>query len=83
MQSLRHSFARISSSRALRLVVALAALASTACAHQHVAPYQRTRLAHPTMVTAGMSSIMDSHVRAIQEGAMGGEGGGSSGCGCN
>jgi glutaminase len=83
MHTLRHSFARFSSSRVVRLAVALAALASTACVHEHVAPYQRTRLAHPTMVTAGMSSVMDSHVRAIQEGATGGEGGGSSGCGCN
>jgi hypothetical protein len=83
MHLLRTSFARLSSSRALSLAVAVAALALSACAHQHVAPYQRTRLAHPSMVTAGMSTPMDSHVRGIQEGATGGEGGGSSGCGCN
>lgn len=83
MQLLRTSFARFASSRAAQLAALLSTLALSACAHQHVAPYQRSRLAHPTMVTAGMSSGMDSHVRAIQEGATGGEGGGSSGCGCN
>jgi hypothetical protein len=83
MHLLRPLFVRLSSSRSLQLAVAVSALALSACAHEHVAPYQRTRLAHPSMVTAGVSGPMDGHVRAIQEGATGGEGGGSSGCGCN
>lgn len=83
MQLLRSLTARFSSSRALGVAIAVSALALSACAHEHVAPYQRTRLAHPSMVTADMAGPMEGHVRAIHEGAMGGEGGGSSGCGCN
>lgn len=48
-----------------------------------VAAYQRERLAHPTMSPTFGESDALTHVRAVQEGAIGGELGASSGCGCN
>jgi hypothetical protein len=48
----------------------------------HVAPYERGRLAHPTM-TQAMESSAAEHVHAVQEGAAGGGAVGASGCGCN
>ena len=48
-----------------------------------VAPYQRTRLAHPTMTQSDPSGPGESHVRAVQEGAIGGSLEASGGCGCN
>jgi len=49
----------------------------------HVAPYQRGRLAHPTMVAQENTGAAESHVHAVQEGAVGGGGAAESGCGCN
>ena len=49
----------------------------------HVAPYQRERLAHPTMQLGEMSNAAEAHVNAVHEGATGGAVGASSGCGCN
>jgi hypothetical protein len=49
---------------------------------QHVLPYQRGRLAHPTMVE-DFSSLGAAHMVAIHEGAMGGGSAGEAGCGCN
>ena len=57
------------------------ALLLTACTH--VAPYERGKLAHPTMgdeVSAGPAA---EHVYAVHEGATGGGAVGESGCGCN
>ena len=48
-----------------------------------VAPYERAKLAHPTMVAADMAGFGESHLRAISEGATGGSAGTGSGCGCN
>jgi len=48
-----------------------------------VAPYERGMLAHPTMTADEISIGLDSHVRAVSEGAAGGLGGGGGGCGCN
>lgn len=48
-----------------------------------VAPYQRTRLAHPSMTQSDPSGPGESHVRAVQEGAIGGNLEASGGCGCN
>jgi hypothetical protein len=62
------------------LVLALAALATSACTH--VAPYDRGRLAHPTMTQAVGSAAAD-HLHAVQEGAAGGGSVAESGCGCN
>ncbi|MFO0566024.1 MAG: DUF4266 domain-containing protein [Polyangiaceae bacterium] len=60
-------------------VVAVAA--SAGCAS--VAAYQRERLADPTMNPSHGQSDALAHVRAVQEGALGGELGAASGCGCN
>jgi len=68
--------------RALALVAMLTALgAATGCAN--VAPYERGKLAHPTMVAGEMGGAGAAHLRAISEGAVGGSGGTGSGCGCN
>ncbi|MDI1434835.1 MULTISPECIES: DUF4266 domain-containing protein [Polyangium] len=69
--------------RALLVVLVLGGglLASTGCAP--VAPYERGKLAHPTMTAADMAGFGESHLRAITEGAVGGSGGTGSGCGCN
>ena len=63
-----------------RVLLLLAAIGLSAC--QHVAPYQRARLAHPTMVD-GFSSVGAAHMVAIHEGAAGGGSAGEAGCGCN
>ena len=66
----------------LTLAIASMALgAGTGCAP--VAPYERGKLAHPTMTAADMAGFGESHLRAITEGAVGGSGGTGSGCGCN
>jgi hypothetical protein len=56
-------------------------LSLASCAR--VAPYERGKLAHPTMVTADVAGPAESHVRAIHEGAAGGVLGAGGGCGCN
>ena len=61
-------------------VVAVLALANVACSH--VAPYERGKLAHPTM-TDEYDGPASGHVHAVQEGATGGGALGESGCGCN
>ena len=63
------------------LVAATALAMSTGCTT--VAPYERGKLAHPTMVASDMTGFGESHLRAIHEGATGGSGGTGSGCGCN
>ena len=61
-------------------LVGLVALLSSACTH--VAPYDRGRLAHPTM-TQSVESAAAAHLHAVQEGAAGGGAVAESGCGCN
>lgn len=61
----------------------LASIAASASACTHVAAYQRGRLAHPTMTTQALLGSGEAHVYAVTEGAIGGTGGASSGCGCN
>ena len=56
-------------------------LLATGCTH--VAPYQRGRLAHPTMTVDDPVSPGEAHVHAVQEGATGGGSAAESGCGCN
>ena len=63
-----------------RIVLGLALTASSACTH--VAPYQRGKLAHPTM-TMEPSGPGADHMHAIHEGASGGGGAAEGGCGCN
>ena len=54
---------------------------STGCAQ--VAPYERAKLAHPTMAASDVAGPGEEHLRAITEGAIGGSTGAGSGCGCN
>jgi len=65
----------------LALVAASLLVFATGCVK--VAPYERGMLAHPTMTPEEISIGLDSHVRAVSEGAAGGLGGGGGGCGCN
>ncbi len=67
----------------LVLVLVAAAALATATGCTAVAPYERGKLAHPTMVAGDMTGFGESHLRAIHEGATGGSGGTGSGCGCN
>ena len=60
----------------------LLVLASLGAGCTHVAPYQRGRLAHPTM-TQATESAAAGHLHAVQEGAAGGGAVAESGCGCN
>ncbi len=57
------------------------ALCGFGCAS--VKPYERARLAHPTMAPDSATSPAQDHVLAVQEGAAGGKVGAASGCGCN
>lgn len=52
-----------------------------ACAN--VPPYERGKLAHPSMTTSDIVSASEEHVRAVQEGAVGGGASAGGGCGCN
>ncbi len=64
------------------LVVLAVLMAGILGACQHVSPYQRARLAHPSM-TEDFSSPGAGHMTAIHEGSVGGGGAGEAGCGCN
>ena len=63
----------------------IATLFVLACcgACQHVAPYQRERLAARGMQEAQYAGPAELHMRAIQEGASGGQLEAATGCGCN
>lgn len=67
----------------IKLAFAVALLAVTA-ACTHVAPYERGKLAHPTMGDEGVAAgPAAEHVYAVHEGATGGGSVAESGCGCN
>ena len=68
---------------AAKLLAVMTLLAAAAAGCTHVAPYQRQKLAHPTMTVSETAGPGESHLRAIQEGATGGAAGAESGCGCN
>ncbi len=61
-------------------VIVAAALCSSCV---HVKPWQRGKLAHPTMVQSSFAGPAEEHVYAVQEGAAGGGAAAESGCGCN
>ncbi len=61
----------------------LTLLLATAGGCATVKPYQRGKLAHPTMLLSDLSRAGAAHVYAIQEGAVGGDSGAKGGCGCN
>jgi len=65
----------------LLAVLMLVGVPLTGC--QRVAPYQRGRLAHPTMSEDYTSCRGREHVHAVHEGALGGSANPASGCGCN
>lgn len=64
-------------------IVSVSVLALLTGACSSVAAYQRGALAHFTMKPSDASSLGRAHVQAIQEGAIGGEVGAATGCGCN
>jgi hypothetical protein len=66
---------------AIAIFLALVVLCSSSCAR--VAPYERGRIAHPTMTTSDLVGPAEGHVRAIHEGAVGGSFEVGGGCGCN
>lgn len=65
----------------MRLTLLLALLMLAGC--KHVAPYERAKLAHPTMGASSPSGVAEEHMYAVHEGAVGGGAAGESGCGCN
>jgi hypothetical protein len=64
-------------------VLAVASIAAVSTGCTPVAPYERGKLAHPTMTAADLAGMGEQHLRAIDEGATGGSAGTGSGCGCN
>lgn len=48
-----------------------------------VKPHERGRLAHPSMASGRLVGPGEAHVRAVQEGATGGDIGAEASCGCN
>jgi hypothetical protein len=65
----------------MKKLLCLALLLTAACTH--VAPYERGKLAHPTMGDEVGAGPAAEHVYAVHEGATGGGSVGESGCGCN
>ncbi len=65
----------------LLLAFSLLALATAGCTH--VAPYERGKLAHPSMAAEGFDGPAAEHVHAVHEGATGGGSLSEAGCGCN
>ncbi len=61
----------------------MAVLLSLCGACANVPAYERGKLAHPSMVTSDIASPSEQHVRAVQEGAIGGGASAGGGCGCN
>jgi hypothetical protein len=66
----------------IALVGLVSVLGSLSVGCTHVAPYDRARLAHPTM-TGGTTGMAAGHVHAVHEGAVGGGSVAEGGCGCN
>jgi len=66
---------------AMRLALLSIVVVLLACAG--VKPYERGRLAHPSMSGDRLCGPSESHMQAVHEGATGGSMGAESGCGCN
>ena len=64
-----------------RFALLVLALSLTACTD--VRPWERGKLAHPTMNGGSMPGPAEAHVYSVQEGATGGGASAESGCGCN
>ena len=69
------------SARLLAVAFVVCAVASAGCVR--LKPYQRGRLAHPTMLLGETAGPGEAHVYAIHEGAVGGGSAVEGGCGCN
>lgn len=69
--------------RRMTAAAMLVAIGGVLAGCTHVKPYQRGKLAHPTMSGAMVSGPAEDHVYSVQEGAVGGGSGAESGCGCN
>lgn len=68
----------------MRLAVLLAVgAASVASGCASLKPYERGKLAHPTMLLKDNAGPAEAHVYAIHEGAVGGASAVEGGCGCN
>lgn len=66
----------------MRLVLSVLVVAAlSGCTH--VRPWERGRLAHPTMAADDPAGAAESHMRGVHEGATGGGSVAESGCGCN
>jgi hypothetical protein len=63
------------------VMLAMLVMCSVGCAR--LKPYERGRLAQPTMLLGDMARPGAAHVYAIREGAVGGGAGAEGGCGCN
>lgn len=72
-----------SSVRFIGAVLASCMIACAADGCAHVPAYEREKLAHPTMTTDDLARPSEDHVRAVQEGAVGGGDATGGGCGCN
>ena len=70
---------RTSGLRALSCV----AVVTLTSACTRVPVYARSTLANPTMTTSDLTRAAEEHVRAVQEGAIGGGFAAGGGCGCN
>jgi hypothetical protein len=64
----------------LRTILLLTFVSLSGCTH--VRPWERAQLAHHSMTEEQTGPAL-SHVYAVHEGAVGGEGASNSGCGCN
>jgi hypothetical protein len=65
----------------LALITGALLCCATGCAQ--LRPWERGRLAHPTMLLSDQGRPVEAHVYAIQEGAVGGGSAAEGGCGCN
>ena len=63
------------------IVLAVILIGGAGCAD--VKPYERGKLANPTMLLGDLARPGSAHVYAIREGAVGGGAGAQGGCGCN
>ena len=68
-------------SKLAALVLLVVVSGGLGCAN--LKPYERGKLAHPTMLLTDTARAGAAHVYAIQEGAVGGGSGAEGGCGCN
>lgn len=74
---------RATATRGFLGLLVLSAILLGAIGCVRLKPYQRGRLAHPTMLLVDSISPGAAHVYAIQEGAAGGASQVEGGCGCN